>query len=240
MSPLDSFWTGVMSLLTPLVTPDWGKLVALIPLALLALVLLYLALLVRAWARWSASQPVRWPRMRARRLGSTVAVHAIVVAIGLAAALLAFIAGSRDPDWNGGNSPLGLVVNVPLLLLGLGLAVGTAGHGVRLWERGGRDDVEPDALDRMAAAVARHPTRAKRATVFIAGVMIATTGMLLGVVPGYTGGDPEPMAVIPVLLLGLAMAVGSVGSTIASMWTHDPDWDESPADDTSALVASRH
>ncbi len=88
--------------------------------------------------------------------------------------------------------------------------------------------------------VARHPARAKRVTVAIAGAMIAITGVLLGVAPGYTGGDPEPAAVVPVLLLGLVMMIGSAGSAVASMWTHDPDWGEAPGDETTALVAPRH
>jgi hypothetical protein len=49
------------------------------------------------------------------------------------------------------------------------------------------------------------------------------------------------VAVIPLLLLGLVLAVGAAGSAIAAVWSHDPDFDAPTAgDDPTALVPSGH
>jgi hypothetical protein len=240
MSPLDSFWNGVLSLLTPLVTPDWGKLIGLIPFLLLGLVLLFVVLQARAWMRMSASRPVRGPKGRPRPMRPLILGHLVVVALGIATVALAFVAGSRDPSWTGATSPFGLVVNVPLLILGLALIIGTLGNGIRLWERSGRDDVEPDAIDTITVWVREHPGRTKRIVAFFAGVLIAATGLALGTAPGATTPQPVDVAVVPVLLLGLVLAVGSVGSAIAALWTHDPDFDTPAGDDSSAVVSAGH
>ncbi len=236
MSPLDSFWNGVLSVLTPIVTPDWGKLITLIPWLLLLLVLGFLALIARAWVRLLRSEPVRGPKVRQRSLRPMLLGHGSVVVLGVLTVIAAFIAGSRDPSWDGRNSPVGLLVSFPLLVLGLGLVIGAVGNGIRLWDRNGRDDVEPDLIDHANAAIRRHPDRARRLVTFVAGAIIAALGMALGTVPGYTGGDPMAVAVIPVLLLGLALAVGTVGSAIAAVWRHDPDFDPPATDESSALV----
>ncbi len=252
MSPLDSFWNGVLSLLTPLVTPDWGQLVSLIPFLLLAVVLVFLALLGRAWLRLLQSQPARGPKVRPRRLRPMVVAHAAVVLTGIVTVAIAFAAGART-EWTGATSPAGLFVNVPLLILGLGVAIGAVANAARLWEHSGRDDVEPDFVDRINESIRRHPSRAKRVVTFIAGVLIAATGLLLGSVPGWTPAEeaaaaaagqwpavpspqPAPVAFVPVLLLGLALAVGAVGSGIAAVWQQRAGADD-PADmETSALV----
>jgi hypothetical protein len=252
MSPLDSFWNGVLSLLTPLVTPDWGQLVTLIPWLLLLLVLGFLALIGRAWVRLLRSQPARGPKVRRRALRPLVLGHAAVVVTGIVTVILAFVAGART-EWTGATSPAGLFVNLPLLFLGLGLAIGATGNAARLWERSGREDIEPDVIDSVAAAVRRHPARAQRVVVFLAGVLIAATGLLLGNVPGWahaaapgswpTDITPEPMpaAAIPVLLLGLVLAVGSVGSGIAALWRNDRNVADAPDDDGgTALVVVEH
>jgi hydrogenase-4 membrane subunit HyfE len=145
MSPLDSFWNSVLSLLTPIITPDWGKLIVLIPWLLLLLVLGFLARVVNAWVNLYRAQPVRGPKGRQRPLRPLVIAHVAVIALGAAVVAAAFIVGSRDPNWqNGGNSPLGLVVSLPLLILGLIIVISAAGSGARMWDRHGRDDIEPD------------------------------------------------------------------------------------------------
>jgi hypothetical protein len=240
MSPLDMFWAGVMSLLTPLVTPDWGRLVDLIPLLILGLVVLYLAWVIRAWVRIYRAQPVRGPKVRKPDYRPMIVGHVIVVGIGVVTVVTAFIAGSRAPGWTGANSPLGLVVNLPLLLLGLGLIIGAAGNAARRWERHGRDDVEPDLLDAIDARIRRHPHGTRRLVVFISGVMIAVTGMLLGTPPGPIPAYPVPVAFLPVLLPGLVMAVGAVGASIVALWSEDHDLDlQTPKGEDSAVAVLR-
>jgi hypothetical protein len=235
------FWAGVMSLLQPLITPDWGQLVALIPLLLLGLVLLFLLWVIRAWVRIYRAQPVRGPKVRKPDYRPMVIGHLVVIAIGVVTVVIAFIAGSKAPGWTGANSPLGLVVNLPLLLLGLGLIIGAAGNAARTWERHGRDDVEPDLLDAIDARIRRHPHGTRRLVVFIAGVMIAVTGMLLGTPPGPIPAYPVPVAFLPVLLPGLVMAVGAVGAAIMDLWSGDHDLDPvSPKGEDSAVAVLRH
>lgn len=260
MSALDSFWSGVLSLLTPLVTPDWGKLIGLIPLLLLGLVLLFLALQARAWMRMSASQPVRGPKGRPRDFRPILAGHLIVMVLGTVTVIAAFIAGSQDPSWTGATSPVGLLVYFPLLLLGLALVIGAAGSLIRIWDRNGRTDLEPDLIDRANAWIGRHPGRAKRSVIFAAGVMISAVGIALGTIPGWTTAaeaaataagkwpevtspEPVPVAVVPVLLVGLTLAVGAVGSAIWAEWRHSSA--EDPSDiieegGITALVAVEH
>jgi hypothetical protein len=247
MSPLDSFWNGVLSLLTPLVTPDWGKLIGLIPFLLLGLVLLYLVLQARAWVRLSRTMPKRGPKGRPRDLRPILAAHFAVMAVGIVTVIAAFIAGSQDPSWTGATSPLGLLVYFPLLLLGLALVIGAAGSLIRIWDRNGRTDIDPDFIDRVNAWIARHPGRTKRSVTFVAGVMIAAVGIALGTIPGWTTAaeaaataankwpevtspEPVPVAVVPILLVGLALAVGAVGSGI---WA---EWRRSTADDPSDII----
>jgi hypothetical protein len=242
MSPLDSFWSGVLSLLTPLITPDWGKLIGLIPWLLLLIVIGWVLLLGRAWMRLLTSQPVRGSRGRRQYLRPLVAIHVAVIILGAVLVALSFIVGSKDPSWNGAQSPFGLLVNLPLLILGLGLAIASAGNGARLWELGNRDEVVPEP-DSISAAMRRHPKRVRRVLVFVAGVVLTASAIALGTVPGApaNGGataEPMPVAVIPLLLLGLVLAVGAAGSAIAAVWSHDPDFDAATGDESSALVPS--
>ena len=237
MSPLDSFWNGVLFLLAPVITPDWGKLIVLIPLLLLLLVLAFLAWIVSAWVGLYRSQPVRRPKVWHRSVRPLVIAHVATMALGVLVAAAAFVVGSHDPSWNGGNSPLGLVVNLPLLLLGLAIVVGAGGSGARLWDRYGRDDVEPDVIDRALAVMRRHPGRTRRAVVFAVGVGLAAAGMALGTPPGGRADQSAPTAILPLLLPGLVLAVGAVGSAIAAVWRSDPDFDGS---DSTGLVATEH
>jgi hypothetical protein len=237
MSPLDSFWNGLLSLLAPIITPDWGKLIVLIPLLLLLLVLGFLARVVMAWVSLYRALPARGPKLRQRSIRPLVIAHVAAMAVGVVVVAAAFIVGSSDPAWNGRNSPIGLVVNLPLLILGLIIVVSGAGSGARLWDRHGRDDLEPDPIDKALAMARRHPGRAKRAVAFAMGVVLAGLGLGLGTAPGGATDQPVPVAVLPLLLLGLVLAVGAVGSAIAAVWGSDPDFDGS---DSSGLVTTQH
>ncbi len=240
MGPLDDLWTGILFLLTPIVTPDWGKLIALIPLLLLLLVLAYLALLARAWTRLFAALPVRGPRIRERPLGPMLAAHLAFLVLGICVVVLGFVTGARGSDATGAAAPLGVVVNFPILALGMAIVIGTGGSLVRQWERHGRPDTEADAMDRALGAVGRHPGPARRAVAFGLGTVLAILGLMLGTTPGYTGGDPVAMAVLPLLVLGLALAIGAAGSTVASVWRADPDFDPPAAEESSSLVPAGH
>lgn len=60
MDQIQRFWTGLLDTLSKLVIPDWGSLIALLPVFILVGVLLWLLLTVRAYA-------VLGPRERGRR-----------------------------------------------------------------------------------------------------------------------------------------------------------------------------
>jgi plastocyanin len=60
MDQIQTFWTGILDTLSKLVIPDWGALVALLPLLVLVGIALWLVLTVRAYA-------VLGPRQRGRQ-----------------------------------------------------------------------------------------------------------------------------------------------------------------------------
>jgi plastocyanin len=60
MQQIQVFWTGILDTLSKLVIPDWGSLIALLPVFILVGILLWLAMTVRAYA-------VLGPRERGRR-----------------------------------------------------------------------------------------------------------------------------------------------------------------------------
>lgn len=144
-------WTGFLDWLTQVVVPDWGSLVALLPLAIVGLVLLFLAMTAY---RWYAAATINRSRVR-RPLPAGApppGVHLpgpslwpLVLPLG---ALLILFALAIKPSAPGGGREL---VNLPLLVVGLLVAVaGTAGwfrdagrewrrtdHGVDLDHAGG-------------------------------------------------------------------------------------------------------
>jgi hypothetical protein len=60
MEQIQKFWTGLLDALSKLVIPDWGALIALLPLFVLAAILLWIAMTFRAYA-------VLGPRQRGRQ-----------------------------------------------------------------------------------------------------------------------------------------------------------------------------
>ena len=60
MEQIQKLWTGILDTLSKLVIPDWGALIALLPVFILVGVLLWLVMTVRAYA-------VLGPRQRGRR-----------------------------------------------------------------------------------------------------------------------------------------------------------------------------
>lgn len=60
---LQQAWTSFLDLVAPVVSPDWGALVLLLPLAIVPLALLYLAASGGLWTRFGITKPrprVRW------------------------------------------------------------------------------------------------------------------------------------------------------------------------------------
>jgi len=58
---IEDVWTGILDLTSKLVIPDWGALVALIPVALLVLIALWLA---RTALRFATAGPTRRGKQR--------------------------------------------------------------------------------------------------------------------------------------------------------------------------------
>lgn len=84
----------LLDLLTPIVVPDWGALVSLIPIGLLLLVLLWLAITVRAWSTAGPTRraPARIPPVPPASVhmpgGSTAPILAAFGAFALLAGLI--------------------------------------------------------------------------------------------------------------------------------------------------------
>ncbi|MBI2776972.1 MAG: cupredoxin domain-containing protein [Chloroflexi bacterium] len=47
---MEALWRSILDLLSKIITPDWGELISLLPVALAGLVILWFALTVRGWA----------------------------------------------------------------------------------------------------------------------------------------------------------------------------------------------
>ncbi len=63
LDQLNQFWTGVLQFLALIVTPDWGKLIVVIPVLLaLAVVGPIITILVLAWLRYGVVRPRRHVR----------------------------------------------------------------------------------------------------------------------------------------------------------------------------------
>lgn len=219
MDALNSFWSGVLQFLTPIVTPDWGALVGLLPLLLLVPVALYAFLMVRSWMRLQAALPASLKRRPNRR--AQLVLHGGGVLLGGFFVAVAFaVAGTPEAG------TIGVTVSIPLLILGVLVAVGTVGHGIVLWESGTVDE-DTGEVDPSAAWVAEHRRPISLVLQFFIGVAIAAAGLLL-LPPADTTGV-QPVATVPVLVLGLLLAIAAVGRAVAGFWNDD---------DTTDLVAA--
>ena len=61
---IETAWSGILGLTEKLVMPDWGALIGLLPVAVMALAILYLLILARRW--FTAG-----PKQRSRGTSST-------------------------------------------------------------------------------------------------------------------------------------------------------------------------
>jgi hypothetical protein len=219
MDALNSLFNSFIELLTPLVTPDWGQLVLLIPFLLLLLVAGYLFWVYRAWTGYRRGLP---RRLRWRPDGRTLLVmHAGGILLGGALCALSFFAGGSAAD-----GTLGLTVNLPMLLGGLAIALGTALNGIRLWEDDGR---LTDGPDPSIGWYEHHRRSISILLQFGLGVLITAIG-LIALPPADPATGEQPVAVLPVLVVGLILAISAAGRAIAGSWGRaDPDIDAVPA-----------
>ena len=131
---LDDIWTSILELTSKLVMPDWGGLVALIPIGLLVVVVIWLILLVR---RFATAGPTRRGK---RRMTPVAPAHIHMPGGSIAPALVAL--GATVLFW-------GLVVGGTALWIGIGVLVLT----LLVWGAEGLRD-----YDQLGdAAVARLP-----------------------------------------------------------------------------------
>jgi hypothetical protein len=215
MDALNSLFNSFLELITPLVTPDWGQLVLLIPFLLLLLGLAYLFWVFRSWTGYRRALP---RRLRWRPDGRTLLVmHAGGLLLGGAVCAIAFFTGGSAAD-----GTLGLSVNIPMLLVGLAIAIGTSLSAFRLWEDDGRDTDGPDPA---IGWYARHRRSVSIVLQFGLGVLITVIG-LVALPPADPATGEQPVAVLPVLVVGLLLAITAVGRAIAGSWgRQDPDID---------------
>lgn len=219
MDAISSLFNSLIELTTPFITPDWDELVLLIPFLLLLLGLAYLFWVYRSWTGYRRSLP---RRLRWRPDNRTLLVmHIGGVLLGTAVTALAFFAGGTVED-----RTLGLSVNVPLLLTGLAIAIGTVLSAIRLWEDDGRDTDGPDPA---IGWYAKHRRSVSIILQFGLGVLITVIG-LVALPPADPATGEQPVAVLPVLIVGLLLAIAAVGRAIAGSWGGaDPDIDAVPA-----------
>lgn len=107
---LEDVWNGILDLTSKLVIPDWGALVALIPIGLLVLVVLWLA---RTAYRYATAGPTR----RTQRLPPVPPPDVHTGPVSLAPVLAA--AGAFALFWGLVVGGLGVIVGLVALALGL-------------------------------------------------------------------------------------------------------------------------
>lgn len=217
MTAIQDIWSSILAALSPILSPDWGSLVGLIPFLILGLVILYLVWVVWAWRRLNRSLP---DSIRPRASNRAVLVaHAAGILLGLALGAVAFITGGSVED-----GTLGLTVDLPLLLLGMAIAICTAGSGILRWERVGPQDEPPDETELWARA---HRRGISISLQFLIGVLITAAGLLLLPPPDAEG--VQPVASVPLLVIGLVVAITAVARAIQALWPSGDDAPEAPA-----------
>jgi plastocyanin len=112
MDKLQQAWTAILDALSKIIVPDWGGLVALIPIALVVLIVLWLGFLVRQFATIGPKQrgvagrpPVPPPGVHA----ATASFAPVFGAVGVALLFYGFV-------WGGPTLALGLIALVLTLV----------------------------------------------------------------------------------------------------------------------------
>lgn len=218
MDPISQLVKGLLGFLTPIITPDWGQLIALIPLLLLAVVALFVFLQIRSWTRYNASLP---PRLRPKLSRSRwLIVYTIGVVIGALICTASFQLGGKGSD-----GTLGLFANLPLLFAGLLVSIGSVGAGILRWEEDGAKDEPEDAT---SAWVRAHSRAISISLQFLIGVLITAAALLIPASPDAEGVTPP--AVVPLLFVGLIIAIAAVGRLIVGAFGPESDGDMVPAE----------
>lgn len=212
MDAINNIWTNILAFTGQFVTPDWGQLIGLIPLGLLLVVILYLLWLGRTWMRFNASLPERLrPQLTPRRL---LIAHAGGVLLGALICILAFQTGGSAED-----GTLGLTVTLPLLLIGLMTCIGSVCNGILYWERSADDADEPE--DASSVWFREHRRSISIVIQFFLGVLVTAAGLLL--LPPADANGVQPVASVPLLVLGLILAISAVGRAIVGAGLDDHD-----------------
>lgn len=230
MDAINDLWNSILAFSAQFITPDWGQLILLIPFLLLLLVILYLVYIYRAWTGYRRGLP---RRLRYHPDKKTLLVmHAAGVLLGVAICALAFMTGGSAAD-----GTLGLTVTLWMLFVGLAIAIGTVGNAIRLWEDDGRNTDGPDPS---IAWYQKHSRAISIAIQFGLGVIITAVGLLV-LPPADPATGVQPVATLPVLVVGLLLAISAVGRAIKGSWGGaDPDLDEPLAIDAGTGAHGAH
>jgi hypothetical protein len=219
MEAIDRFVTGILDLLTGIITPDWGALIGLLPIMVAVVAALVLGRIAWSWWRLLSTTP-RWPGAK-RNTRALVIAHFAVIGVGAVTVAVAFVIGASAPAADGTPGSFGLTVNVPLLVVGALLAIGAAGSGARLWDS---TTLDPDFAGSSGGSTwySANRRRVNLLLVFIAGAIVTALSLIL-----TPGADPQtgvkPVANLPLLIVGLGLAIAAVGKAIINAGILDAD-----------------
>lgn len=206
-------WGLLLQLLEAIVTPNWGDLVAMIPLGLLGLVVLVGVRLGRDWFRYAAARPMPVRASVARVDGGgrslrVVARPLAAVPVGALLAVLALVLGATTRDGVPSLTPVGYLP----LIAGIAVALGGVAAAVRTWEGPSGPAPGVRVIRRPSmAAYARLPTPVRRLVLVAAGGALALVAVILpGAPTAGDGGGFNPPLLLAGLLLGLSGAAAAI------------------------------
>ena len=213
------WWSQFLAFLARLLVPDWGALVALIPLVLAIPVVAVVAGLGVSWWRLARGEVERRRRLGLPPSGPLARLAALpapvyLVPVGVAAAVAGLVA-----------PPAGELANLPLLVAGLGLGLLGVGLTVRATE--GADEPAASRPRPSGAAGLAHGggqpgvDRLMRRLPWLAGAGVVVVASFLVSGPGPSGGPS--MVNLPLLVAGLVVALAVVADTVRQWEGVDED-----------------
>ncbi|MEK6719065.1 MAG: hypothetical protein AABZ33_00185 [Chloroflexota bacterium] len=220
---------ALLSILESILVPDWGAVVALIPLVLLGAIILGLGSIARRWLEYYLTQPVP-PRPVSREpadLHTELRRRVALIPVG---AILVVLAISVLPTRIRGIPQVG--PDMLVLVAGIVVALVGTGHAVRAAESADRHDTDSGyssasrslrpslrrSLRRLAAERDRIPRPVQPLAGVVAGAAIVAGAFVLAGGSPARGALPE-VAVAP-LLVGILIALGSVVAAVRA-WERD-------------------